>query len=145
MCFSPKITEASPEFSMASLRSSGTPAKVYHPKKEIRAANGWRMLGWWNISPAADCADVYRDVRTSMKARIMHFLQWFPTKQILLDATSFTEKDMRVFLDEFIRVRPEVLHGKILIHSSCHSGTGKEYGRDGPAEKNRNILPCTGL
>ena len=93
--------------------SSGTPAKVYHPKKEIRAANGWRMLGWWNISPAADCADVYRDVRTSMKARIMHFLQWFPTKQILLDATSFTEKDMRIFLDEFIRVRPEVLHGYV--------------------------------
>ena len=93
--------------------SSGTPAKVYHPKKEIRAANGWRMLGWWNISPAADCASVYRDIRNSLTARIMHFLQWFPTKQILLDATSFTEKDMRHFLDDFTRVRPEVLHGYV--------------------------------
>ena len=93
--------------------SSGTPAKVYKKKKEIRAANGWRMLGWWGISPAADCASVYRDVQNSLKARIMHFLQWYPTKQILLDATSFTEKDMRVFLDEFIRVRPEVLHGYV--------------------------------
>ncbi len=93
--------------------SSGTPAKVYHPKKEIRAANGWRMLGWWNISPAADCADVYRDIRTSIKARIMHFLQWFPTKQILLDATSFTEKDMHDFLNDFAHVRPEVLHGYV--------------------------------
>ncbi|MBR4901419.1 MAG: phenylacetate--CoA ligase family protein [Victivallales bacterium] len=93
--------------------SSGTPAKVYHPKKEIRAANGWRMLGWWGISPAADCASVYRDVQNSLKARIMHFLQWYPTKQILLDATSFTEQDMRDFLDDFIRVRPEVLHGYV--------------------------------
>ena len=93
--------------------SSGTPAKVYHPKKEIRAANGWRMLGWWNISPAADCASVYRDIRNSLTARIMHFLQWFPTKQLLLDATSFTEKDMRHFLDDFIRVHPEVLHGYV--------------------------------
>jgi len=93
--------------------SSGTPAKVYHPKKEIRAANGWRMLGWWNISPAADCASVYRDICNSLTARIMHFLQWFPTKQLLLDATSFTEKDMRHFLDDFIRVHPEVLHGYV--------------------------------
>ena len=93
--------------------SSGTPAKVYHPKKEIRAANGWRMLGWWNISPAADCASVYRDVCNSLKARIMHFIQWFPTKQILLNATSFNEQDMRIFLDEFSCVRPQVLHGYV--------------------------------
>ena len=93
--------------------STGVPAKVYHPKKEIRAASGWRMLDWWNISPAADCASVYRDVRTSFKARLLNFLQWFPSKQILLDATSFTNHDMRVFLDDFIRVRPEILHGYV--------------------------------
>lgn len=93
--------------------STGVPAKVYHPKKEIRAASGWRMLGWWNISPAADCASVYRDVRTSFKAKLLHFLQWFPTKQILLDATSFTNEDMRIFLEDFKRVRPEILHGYV--------------------------------
>ena len=93
--------------------SSGTPARVYHQKNVVRAATGWRMLGWWGISPAADWASVYRDVRTNWKSRVMHFLQWWPTKNILLNATSFSEEDMQRFLQQFQQVKPELLHGYV--------------------------------
>ena len=93
--------------------STGTPAKVYHPKKETRAAHGWRMLNWWNISPADDWASVWRDVNKTYKSKLLHFLQWFPTKHILLNATSFTEQDIKNFLNEFIKVRPKLLHGYV--------------------------------
>lgn len=93
--------------------SSGTPARVYHQKKVVRAATGWRMLKWWGISPAANWASVYRDVNTSFKAKLLHFLQWYPTRHLLLNATSFTEEDMRVFLEKFRKQKPELLHGYV--------------------------------
>jgi len=93
--------------------SSGTPARVYHQKNVVRAATGWRMLDWWGISPAANWPSVYRDVRTSWKARVINYLQWWPTKHPLLNATSFTEQDMLRFLDAFRHVKPELLHGYV--------------------------------
>ena len=93
--------------------SSGTPAKVYHQKSVVRAAAGWRMLDWWNISPAANWASVYRDVCPTFKAKVIHFLEWFPTWQLLLNATSFTERDMLVFLRQFQKRRPQLLHGYV--------------------------------
>ncbi len=93
--------------------SSGVPAKVYHQKNVIRAATGWRMLGWWGISPADNWASVYRDVRTNFKARVIHALQWFPTRHLLLNATSFTEQDMAKFLAECQKIRPQLIHGYV--------------------------------
>ena len=93
--------------------SSGTPAKVCHQKNVVRAAAGWRILDWWNISPAANWASVYRDVCPTFKAKVIHFLEWFPTWQLLLNATSFTEKDMLVFLRQFQKRRPQLLHGYV--------------------------------
>ena len=93
--------------------SSGTPAKVYHQKNVVRAAAGWRMLDWWRISPAANWASVYRDVCPTFKAKLIHFLEWYPTRQLLLNATSFTEKDMQIFLRQFQKRRPQLLHGYV--------------------------------
>ena len=93
--------------------SSGTPARVYHQKNVVRAATGWRMLDWWGISPAANWANVYRDVNSSFKAKLIHFLQWYPTRHLLLNATSFSEADMKRFLRDFAKQKPELLHGYV--------------------------------
>ena len=93
--------------------SSGTPARVYHQKNVVRAAPGWSMLKWWGISPAANWASVYRDVNTSFKAKVLHFLQWYPTRHLLLNATSFSQADMQKFLRDFQKQKPELLHGYV--------------------------------
>ena len=93
--------------------SSGTPARVYHQKNVVRAATGWRMLSWWGISPAANWASVYRDVNTSFKAKLLHFLQWYPTRHLLLNATRFSEEEMKAFLRDFTKRKPELLHGYV--------------------------------
>lgn len=93
--------------------SSGVPAKVYHQKNVVRAATGWRMLDWWGISPADHWASVYRDIRTNFKARTQHFAQWWPTRHLLLNATSFTEQDMIRFIAEFNQVKPRLIHGYV--------------------------------
>ena len=109
----------SDEYTMKDVRisttggSSGTPAKVCHPRSLPRAAMGWRLLDWWNISPADDMADVYRDVRNSLKSKIFQWVQAFPGRQLLLNATSFSENDMKVFLDNFCRMKPALLHGYV--------------------------------
>ena len=93
--------------------SSGIPARVYHQKNIVRAATGWRMLDWWGISPASNWASVYRDVRTTPRARLLHFLQWWPTRHLLLNATSFTEQDMKRFLECLVREKPRLIHGYV--------------------------------
>ena len=109
----------SDEYTMKDVRisttggSSGTPAKVCHPRALPRAAMGWRLLDWWDISPAEDMADVYRDVRTSLKSKLFQWIQAFPGKQLLLNASSFTETDMNVFLNKFCRMKPALLHGYV--------------------------------
>lgn len=93
--------------------SSGVPVKVMHTKKIVRAAAGWRMLNWWNLPPDCDSGSVYRSLGTSFKSRLLEFIQWFPTRHLLLNATSFTEKDIEVFIQKFNRIRPPLLHGYV--------------------------------
>lgn len=93
--------------------SNGTPAKVCHQRSIPRAAMGWRLLDWWGISPAANSAEIYRITATSLKSRLIQFLQSFPGRKIQLNATSFTDGDMTRFLQDFCRVRPELVHGYV--------------------------------
>ena len=93
--------------------SSGIPAKVCHQKSVPRAAMGWRVMDWWDISPAANVAEVYRNTASGFKARIIQFLQSFPGRRIILDATSFSDDDIVRFLNRFRRFKPELLHGYV--------------------------------
>lgn len=109
----------SDEYTMKDVRivstggSSGEPVQVCHPRMLPRAAMGWRLLDWWNISPADDMAHVYRYVHNSLKSRLFYWMQSFPGKQILLDAARFSEKDIAVFLKKFCRLKPALLHGYV--------------------------------
>lgn len=93
--------------------SSGMPVKVYHQKNVVRAAAGWRMMNWWHLPPDCNSASVYRALSTSRKDRLSDFLRWYPTRRLLLNATSFTEDDIAIFLSRFNRLRPPLLHGYV--------------------------------
>jgi phenylacetate-CoA ligase len=45
--------------------------------------------------------------------RLLHDAQWWPTRQILLDARGTTPADMDRFLDQLVRVRPALLVGYV--------------------------------
>ena len=93
--------------------STGKPAKVYHQKNVVRAAMGWRMHKWWGLSPDVNVASVYRDVNKGWKSRLINKLYWWPTKKILLDASSIDEKDIKKFIDKYRTVKPELIHAYV--------------------------------
>ena len=91
--------------------STGTPAKVYHPKKTCHDALGWRMLSWWNLPPDCDRASTYR--MSGRPHRRLKDLAWWPMRRFLLNASFYTDEDIRGFLDEFNRIKPPLLHGYV--------------------------------
>ena len=91
--------------------STGTPAKVYHPKKTCHDALGWRMLSWWNLPPDCDRASTYRI--SGRPHRRLKNLAWWPTHRFLLNASFYTDADIRRFLDKFNRIKPPLLHGYV--------------------------------
>ena len=93
--------------------STGEPVKVFHEKKVVRAATGWRMLSWWGLNPGNDFASVYRDTKTDLRSRIMDTLMWWPTKKIQLNATSLDVASMDRFILQFQKVKPSLLHGYV--------------------------------
>jgi len=102
--------------------STGEPVKVYHQKKVVRAAMGWRMLSWWGLGPGDDFASVYRDIRTDWKAYAVNALTWWPTKKILLNAVQMGNAQMTTFIKQYNRVKPKLIHGYVgaLDHLASH-------------------------
>jgi phenylacetate-CoA ligase len=93
--------------------STGEPVKVYHQKSVVREAMRWRMLGWWGLGPGDDMASVYRDMGASLKARLANTLLCWPSRRILLNASSLDTAPIRRFLEEFARLKPALLHGYV--------------------------------
>ena len=93
--------------------STGEPVKVYHQKNVVREAMQWRMLQWWGLGAGEDMAWVYRDMGANFKKRLINAGLWWPSRRILLDASSLDIGQMRRFLGEFARLRPALLHGYV--------------------------------
>lgn len=93
--------------------STGTPLKVFHDKRFPSEVLGWRMLRWWNLSPSDDMANVYRSIISSKLGGIIKRVMWFPTKRILLDASSMDEKGIEDFIKKMNKTKPKILEGYI--------------------------------
>jgi len=93
--------------------SSGQPAAVFMPKAFPRAALGWRMLSWWGLEPAVNWSRTYRNTAPGLKEKIIQGVVDFPIKTVLLNASSFTESDIVVFLDRFNKKKPPLLQGYV--------------------------------
>jgi phenylacetate-CoA ligase len=93
--------------------STGEPIKVYHQKKVVRAAMGWRMLSWWGLGPGNDFASIYRDIRTDWKGYLINALTWWPTRKLLLNAVLMNEPQIISFLKQYNQVKPNLIHGYV--------------------------------
>lgn len=90
--------------------STGDPLTVLHDRRVPLYAMGWRMLRWWGIDPWDDSAYVWRALR-SKKEMIVNTALWWPTKRIFLDASSFSEEDIRNFIDRCNTIKPSLVQG----------------------------------
>ena len=93
--------------------SSGKPVAVLIPRAFPRAALGWRMYSWWGLGPGVNWGRTYRETALSWKSRLYQFVIDFPAKTVLLNASSFTEDDMAMFVRRFNRLRPPLLQGYV--------------------------------
>lgn len=93
--------------------STGKPVKVFHEKRVVRLAMGWRMMSWWGLNPCVDMESIYRDVSTSWKSRFINMAMWWPSKRLLLNAVNLDDENMGEFIREFNRLKPELLHGYV--------------------------------
>ena len=93
--------------------SSGKPVAVLIPRAFPRAALGWRMYSWWGLEPAVNWGRTYRETALSWRSRLRQFVIDFPARTVLLNASSFTEDDMAVFVRRFNRLRPPLLQGYV--------------------------------
>lgn len=92
--------------------STGEPLQVLHDKRAPVAAMWWRAYRWWDISPGDNSAYIYRQSRTGIQ-EALHFAEWWPTRQILLNARGMTSESMAAFADRMRKVRPQLLNGYV--------------------------------
>ncbi|MDW4573611.1 hypothetical protein R8Z57_12580 [Microbacterium sp. M3] len=92
--------------------STGRPLAVYNDRAAPTAALWWRIYGWWGVHPGDNSAFIYRQSRTGLR-RVVHEAQWWPTRQLLLDARGTTDADLEEFIAQLARVRPALLVGYV--------------------------------
>ena len=93
--------------------STGVPVRFGYDSRVPFEAYGWRMLGWWGISPADDGGYVWRNPRTSRWSIALNRALWWPTRKIKLDASSMSEESLYSFINLWNRVRPPQLQGYV--------------------------------
>jgi len=93
--------------------STGQVLELYHQKNVPRAAMGWRMYGWWGLSPCCDSAWVWRVVGSSRITEAkMKFIDW-PAKSIILNASKLDEVSIRKFIKKYNTSTTNLIHGYV--------------------------------
>jgi phenylacetate-CoA ligase len=93
--------------------STGVPLKVYHDGRFPLRVIGWRHMNAWGMVPWDNAAYVLRNTRSSGWKSRLNALLWYPTRRALMDASSFTENDVRRFVERMNKIRPVCLHGYV--------------------------------
>lgn len=92
--------------------STGEPLRVFNDRNAPVAAMWWRAYRWWGIDPSDNSAYIYRQARQGYK-EFVHFAEWWPTRQILLNARGMTRESMADFAARMRRFQPLLLNGYV--------------------------------
>ena len=94
--------------------STGEPLTVLYDRRVGELAIGWRMRLWWDVHPGVPRAKVWRSgpMAASRRRKVRHLLAW-PSPRINLNANRMDEAEIGRFLDEWQRVRPQLLMGYV--------------------------------
>ncbi|GII99189.1 phenylacetate-CoA ligase [Sediminihabitans luteus] len=90
--------------------STGLPLHVLRDLRFPARALEWRLFDWWGIEPWDDRGIVTRHMLTGRK-RLLHDLQWLPSRRVQLDAFHISDETTREFVDAWNRLRPPFLLG----------------------------------
>ena len=89
--------------------STGEPSKVLKDDRFSSVALNWRALTWAGISRGENSATIMRTHPTGLKGRIRHFLAWFPSVNLMLDAGAINEKSIAEFLNDWRKYQPQTI------------------------------------
>jgi len=92
--------------------TTGMPVKVYLDRRVSHAPLGWRMLNWWGLSPSDHIGIIWRRVDPAFR-QFIDKLIWWPTKQLILNASEMTHQNLNSFVTKFNRIKPPILHGYV--------------------------------
>lgn len=94
--------------------STGEPLRVYHDKRYLYEALGWRMMAWWGVAPGMNEAVIWR-TRVDLNPTTWYgrHIQGWPTRRCWLNAASMTDDDVALFVKRCRSIKPRILQGYI--------------------------------
>ena len=92
--------------------STGVPLRTAHDSRVPTLALAWRMYSWWGVQPWDDLARVGRWGFGRFET-VRNRLQWWPSRQIYLDARLLDRDSMRKFHRAIVRTRPALIEGYV--------------------------------
>lgn len=92
--------------------SSGVPLTVFFDNTTPFEYYGWRILKWWGVFPWENQAYVYRNIRKGMMM-LVNKVMWWPTQRFLLDCSSMSEDEMKVFVNQLNKYKPSFIQGYV--------------------------------
>lgn len=106
--------EATPRNSARSTTggSTGEPLKLLRDLRFPARALEWRLFRWWGVKPYDDVAIVTRHVKSTSQSR-KHSLMWWPSQRIHMDAFDMTPQTVSAFIENWRRVRPNIMIGYV--------------------------------
>lgn len=90
--------------------STGEPLAVMHDARVPTLALAWRMYSWWGVGPADNVARIGR-WKNSTTQQLRNTLNWWPTRQISLEAARLDEETMEHFHRQVLHTRPALVEG----------------------------------
>ncbi len=104
-------TEARPEHERVGTTggSTGEPVRVAIDTRVPLLALAWRMISWWGVSPSDDVAHIGQWGPATWRTR----LRAWPSRDILLEATSLSHDDIVGFVADVNRIRPPLIEGYV--------------------------------
>lgn len=92
--------------------STGVPLRTAQDSRVPTLALAWRMYSWWDVQPWDDLARLGRWSFGHFDT-VRNRVQWWPSKQIYLDASLMNADSMRKFQRAIVRTRPALIEGYV--------------------------------
>lgn len=92
--------------------STGVPLRTAQDSRVPSLALAWRMYSWWGVQPWDDLARLGRWGFGRFDT-LRNRLQWWPSKQLYLDASLMDADSMREFHRAIVRTRPTLIEGYV--------------------------------
>lgn len=92
--------------------STGEPLRTAHDARVPNLALAWRMYRWWGVQPWDDLARIGRWGFGRLDT-VRNRVQWWPSRQLYLDARLIDVETLRAFHRAIVRTRPALIEGYV--------------------------------